>query len=114
MWLGESAVDYNNDGVLHGPCIPGSAPGSDICHRGIDALNLLARYTSKGDGVMNLANWTTLKSLADTGSYGAKFDFNEDGEINVPENGRLWIDACQVFNSQNPAAKIVCPVVKFK
>jgi hypothetical protein len=114
VWLGESSVDYNSDGVLHGPCIPGSAPGSDICHRGIDALNPLARYTSKGDGILTLTDFAMMKALADSGGYDAKFDFNEDGEINMPEDGRLWIDACQVFNSQNPAAKIVCPVVKFK
>ncbi len=103
-WLGETM-----EGETDGPCIPGQDPGSDICYRRITGLNPLARYDVNTNGVLDLDDWTRVKAAGALTKTNPLFDFNEDGEVNKPEDGKLWLDACKVFVAQYPSSGLVCP-----
>ncbi len=104
-WLGETMY-----GQTDGACIPGQPAGSDICYRRITGLNPLARYDVDHNGVLELADWSMLKAA--DGSTNPLFDFNEDGAVNMLEDGKLWISACKVFVAQNPKSTLDCTKLK--
>lgn len=64
------------------------------------------------NGVLDLNDWAMLSGAFDTSKFLELYDFNGDGEINKPEDGKLWVDACNVFKAQNPAVSLVCPTLK--
>lgn len=104
-WLGETM-----EGETEGACVPGQDPGSDICYRRITGLNPLARYDVNLNGVLDLTDWTQLQAAY--GTVNARFDFNDDGEVNKLEDGKLWIEACKVYATQNPSTPLTCPILK--